>query len=153
MLRQLGPLLLERAVKLADEYGIETNRDYFAARLRRHQGTRELYKSIPCYIGWFFSIILADGTVNPCCDCLRAIGTLKTHRFKDIWFGESYRKYRVEITNLPNSGGGISGCRCHDCGFALHNLAMHRVLHPISSRWVSQEKTYGFEELDRFASG
>jgi MoaA/NifB/PqqE/SkfB family radical SAM enzyme len=146
------PEYLERAVKLADEFGLETNAEFFASRARIYQGTKEVYSEVPCYIGWFFAIILADGTVNPCCECLRAIGTLKTDRFKDVWYGDEYRRFRRENTNLPFSKKEIPGCRCHDCGFALHNMAMHKVLHPFSSRKLSQ-KTYGFEDLSRFFSG
>lgn len=143
------PKHLERAVKLADEFGLTTNADYFLSRARIYKGTADVYAEVPCYIGWFFSIILADGTVNPCCECLRALGTLKTERFKDIWFGEQYRKFRAENTNLPFSQKEIPGCRCHDCGFALHNLAMHRVLHPVSSRKIKQ-RAYDFTDLKRF---
>jgi MoaA/NifB/PqqE/SkfB family radical SAM enzyme len=146
------PVYLKRAASLAESLGIATNREYFVSRLRGHRGTKEIYATIPCYIGWLFSIILADGTVNPCCECLRAIGTLKTHRFREIWSGKAYRKFRAENTNLPNVDKGIDGCRCHDCGFALQNLAMHRVLHPISSRRINY-KTYGFGELSRFVLG
>ncbi|NOT01007.1 MAG: radical SAM protein [Phycisphaerales bacterium] len=145
------PRCLERAVTLADQYGIQTNAEYFLSRARGYKGTKDVYANVPCYIGWFFSIILADGTVNPCCECLRALGTLKTHRFKEVWFGEAYRRFRAENTMLPFSEKEIPGCRCHDCGFALHNLAMHRVLHPISSRQIKQT-TYGFDDLKRFTS-
>ncbi len=143
------PQHLERAVALAKTLGVETNADYFLSRARIYKGTQDIYSEVPCYIGWFFSIILADGTVNPCCECLRALGTLKTDRFKDVWFGENYRKFRAENTNLPFAKKEIPGCRCHDCGFSLHNLAMHRVLHPISGRRVEQD-AYGFEDLKQF---
>ncbi len=143
------PQCLDRAVKLADEFGIATNADYFLSRARIYKGTQDVYSEVPCYIGWFFSIILADGTVNPCCECLRALGTLKMDRFKDIWYGEKYRKFRVENTNLPFAEKEIPGCRCHDCGFSLHNLAMHRVLHPVRGRRIEQD-AYGFEDLKQF---
>jgi MoaA/NifB/PqqE/SkfB family radical SAM enzyme len=146
------PDYLQRAVDLADGLGIQTNAEYFLSRARGYKGTKDVYAKVPCYISWFFSIILADGTVNPCCECLRALGTLKTDRFKDIWFGSAYRKFRAENTNLPFSDKEIPGCRCHDCGFALHNLAMHRVLHPVASRGIEQD-SYGFDDLNRFMSG
>lgn len=145
------PDSLQRAVDLAEGLGIQTNAEYFLSRARGYKGTKDVYAKVPCYISWFFSIILADGTVNPCCECLRALGTLKTDRFKDIWFGPAYRKFRAENTNLPLSDKEIPGCRCHDCGFALHNLAMHRVLHPIASRGIEQD-SYGFDDLSRFMS-
>ncbi len=143
------PNHLERAVALAEKHGIETNADFFLSRARIYKGTQDVYDQVPCYIGWFFSIILADGTVNPCCECLRCIGTLKTHRFRDIWFGEQYKKFRKENTNLPFAKEEIPGCRCHDCGFSLHNLAMHRVLHPIASRKI-KDIAYSFEDLKQF---
>lgn len=142
---------LVEAERLGEQLGVITNADFFRARPGEEQRSRSIHSKVPCYIGWFFSIILADGTVNPCCECLRALGTLQTHRFKEIWFGESYRKFRGEISDLPNSDKEVSGCRCYNCSFALHNLSMHKYIHPLSG--VSAGAGYGLADLKRFIFG
>jgi len=143
---------LVEAERLGEQYNVITNADFFRARPGAEQRSKHIHSKTPCYIGWFFSIVLADGTVNPCCECLRALGTLKTHRFKDVWFGESYRKFRGEIKDLPNSQEEVSGCRCYNCSFALHNLSMHRFVHPLSGG-SNGTPGYGLKDLKRFVFG
>lgn len=143
---------LVEAERLGEQLDIITNSDFFRARSADVQRSKDIHSNIPCYIGWYFSIILADGTVNPCCECLRAIGTLKTHRFKDVWFGESYKKFRGEIKDLPNSDQEVSGCRCYNCSFALHNRSMHKAIHPLANLGQSGAG-YGLKDLKRFVFG
>jgi len=141
---------LVQAEQLAAEAGILTNADLFRARPDGVFRSKAIHTKIPCYIGWYFAIILADGTVNPCCECLRAMGTLKTQRFKDIWYGDEYRKFRREIIDLPKVRKEVDACRCYNCSFALHNLSMHRFLHPLSRTGVAH---YGLRDLKKFMFG
>lgn len=143
---------LPEAERLGGQLGVATNAEFFRARPGDQQRSKNIHSETPCYIGWYFSIILADGTVNPCCECLRAIGTLQKERFRDVWFGPSYRQFRGEITDLPNSDKEVSGCRCYNCSFALHNQSMHRVLHPLSAGGETKVG-YGLQELKRFVFG
>ena len=129
--------------------GIVTNADLFRARPGEAQRSRPIHTVIPCYIGWYFAIILADGTVNPCCECLRALGTLQTQRFKEIWFGEAYRSFRRQISDMVKAGREVPGCRCYNCSFAQHNLSLHRFVHPIS-RPAGNGAGYGLRDLKRF---
>ncbi len=144
--------LLPEAERLGEQMGVLTNADFFRTRSGAAQRSKDIHTQVPCYIGWYFSIILADGTVNPCCECLRAIGTLKEQRFKDIWYGESYREFRGEITDLPQSNGEVSGCRCYNCSFASHNLSLHKIAHPLSGG-LNGKATYGLRDLKRFVFG
>lgn len=143
---------LPEAERLAAQLGIATNADFFVSRGGQVQRSKEVHTAVPCYIGWYFSIVLADGTVNPCCECLRAIGTLKTARFMEIWYGDTYRRFRGEISDLPASKGEVSGCRCYNCSFASHNLSLHRIAHPLS-RSANGRATYGFKDLMKFVFG
>ena len=136
---------LPESKRCAESLGISTNTDIYAF------SCDDIHKKIPCYIGWFFSIILADGTVNPCCQCLRSVGSLKTQHFKDIWNSTEYCQLRRQMSNIPKTRGEIKGCRCNNCGFALNNLSMHRFLHPISSR--SLRTSYSLKDLKRFIFG
>ncbi len=143
---------LIEAERIGEQLGVVTNADLFRARPGEEERSRHIHSVIPCYIGWFFSIILADGTVNPCCECLRALGTLQTHSFKDVWYGDAYRRFRAEISDLPEAGAEVSGCRCYNCSFALHNRSMHRFVRPIAARQVGGVG-YGLKDLKRFVFG
>jgi MoaA/NifB/PqqE/SkfB family radical SAM enzyme len=143
---------LAEATRLGAQHGIATNAEIFRAQPVEVQRSRQIHTRVPCYVGWYFALVLADGTVGPCCECLKSIGTLQKQRFRDIWFGEQYRRFRRTITHLPALGKEIEGCRCYNCGLALHNLSMHRVVHPLSG--ISRDiPTYGLRELLRFVSG
>ena len=56
--------------------------------------SRGYYLKHGCPIGFFFSIIKANGDVGLCCS-LKVIDNLKNKSFKDIWFSERYQKARV----------------------------------------------------------
>jgi MoaA/NifB/PqqE/SkfB family radical SAM enzyme len=41
---------------------------------------------VPCYVGWYYTTILGNGSVMPCCQCASPVGHLtKERRFADIW--------------------------------------------------------------------
>jgi len=49
----------------------------------------------PCYIGYIFARILANGNVVPCCRAVMyPMGNINKKSFKDIWFSEEYDKFR-----------------------------------------------------------
>ncbi len=90
---------------------------------------------IPCYAGWAFVRILADGNVNSCLKSHRfPVGNILDQDFSKIWNGSSQRYFREKtvkfeqsdsffslIGNDPNSGMG-----CHkSCDNIGHNMNMH----------------------------
>jgi len=49
----------------------------------------------PCYIGYIFARILANGNIVPCCRAVMySMGNINKKSFKDIWFSEEYDKFR-----------------------------------------------------------
>ena len=52
-------------------------------------------QNMPCYYGWLFSVIDADGNLYPCCFQDRrpssAIGNIKKDNFRKLWYSEKYR--------------------------------------------------------------
>jgi MoaA/NifB/PqqE/SkfB family radical SAM enzyme len=145
---ELEDRILPEAETLAERHGVLTNIELFRARSSDAKRSKEIHSKIPCYIGWYFAIILADGTVNPCCECLRMLGSLKQNSFREIWFSEAYRKFRGEIKDLPNQTEEVSGCRCYNCSFSLHNRSMHRFVHPFSRE--NGGAGYGVKDLLKF---
>ncbi|MFC1514914.1 radical SAM protein [Candidatus Omnitrophota bacterium] len=53
-----------------------------------------------CPVGWFFSLILAEGEVSMCCH-LRVVDYLRGGRyFKEVWNSESYNRFRIQAKFL-----------------------------------------------------
>jgi len=49
----------------------------------------------PCYIGYIFARILANGDVVPCCrSVIYPMGNINKNSFKGMWFSEEYDKFR-----------------------------------------------------------
>jgi len=112
----------------------------------RHQAAgplspREIYAKIPCYIGWLFSLVTADGTVLPCCHCYSSMGNIRDGSFGRIWRSPSYRDFREQTIRLPQSGGLVSQCRCDACTFTKYNLSLYNYLHPF--------RRFSFSEAQR----
>jgi MoaA/NifB/PqqE/SkfB family radical SAM enzyme len=89
---------------------------------------------IPCYIGWLYTRIMADGRVVPCCKGHRLpMGNINKNRFVEIWNSPRYEKFRYNGKTLEksapyfsvmgNDGAGQSGCL--NCDNIMHNTAMH----------------------------
>lgn len=59
---------------------------------------------MPCYYGWLFSVIDADGNVYPCCfqnrDPSSAIGNIKKVDFNALWLSEKYQHFRKQSKNI-----------------------------------------------------
>jgi MoaA/NifB/PqqE/SkfB family radical SAM enzyme len=55
-----------------------------------------------CPIGFFFSIIKANGDVGLCC-ALKVIDSLKNRSFKDIWFSQEYKAARTAAKYLRSN--------------------------------------------------
>jgi len=56
---------------------------------------------LPCYAGWVFSRILADGGVAPCCRGVKKImGNIKKRTFGKIWHSNKYNEFRNKAKNL-----------------------------------------------------
>lgn len=91
--------------------------------------------TIPCYAGWAFTRILADGNVNPCLKSHRfPVGNIINQDFRKIWNGSLQQYFREKtcrfekkdpffslIGNDPNSNMG-----CYkSCDNIGHNMDMH----------------------------
>jgi len=53
-----------------------------------------LYDRQPCYAGWYFSRVLMDGSVTPCCQCVGGItlGNIHERSFAKIWRSAECRR-------------------------------------------------------------
>ena len=90
---------------------------------------------VPCYSGWGFVRILADGNVNSCLKSHRfPVGNILNQDFKDIWNGSLQRCFRKKtiqadkdrsfFSMIGNDPDSKMGCykSCDNIG---HNMDMH----------------------------
>jgi MoaA/NifB/PqqE/SkfB family radical SAM enzyme len=105
---------------------------------------------IPCYIGWLYTRVMADGKVAPCCKGHRLpMGDLNKSRFKEIWYSPRYMQFRHNSITLKKSapyflvmGSDSSGqSGCYNCDNIMHNLVMHEKFLSYSNyyKWVKFE--------------
>ncbi|MBU0759262.1 MAG: radical SAM protein [Candidatus Omnitrophica bacterium] len=111
--------------------------EFFNGFLRRVSKTDEDFKKgeydkndidrIPCYVGWIFTRILADGSVVPCCRGVKKVmGNINEKSFKDIWYSEIYDEFRGKAKYLHKDDGYFRGIGCvKECDNLMHNEAMH----------------------------
>ncbi|MFA5146524.1 MAG: radical SAM protein [Candidatus Omnitrophota bacterium] len=91
----------------------------------RGEYDRKILENTPCYAGWLFTRIMADGNVIGCLKAHRIpVGNLHKERFPDIWNGQRQAYFRMKtksarkedpafalIGNDPNSAiGCFRGC-------------------------------------------
>ncbi len=86
--------------------------------------------TIPCYIGWLFCRIMADGQVAPCCRGVNIpMGTLHKNSFTEIWFSDTYNQFRAFSKNIHQNRSYFEKVGCgKTCDNHMHNLDMHRRL-------------------------
>lgn len=96
---------------------------------------RGILDSIPCYVGWLFARVLADGNVNSCLKSHRMpVGNIYNQDFDVIWNGDKQREFRRAgltpekesdlFSLIGNDPGKKIGCykSCDDLG---RNIFMH----------------------------
>jgi len=130
---------LTRALELAEVLRIRTNlAEYIATRRFVRDGipdTADLYRRIPCYIGWIYSEFRLDGTMRPCEYSEIVMGKAGQDSVKEMWHSQAYRQFRQEGRRLPLLGGKVTGCNCRKCTMAKFNLNIHSLLRLKSLRY------------------
>ena len=94
---------------------------------------RKALRKMPCYMGWQYTRIMADGRVIPCCKGHRLpMGNINRKGFNEVWDSSSYRKFRYNgkvlskedpyfavMSDDPRKKG------CSNCDNVMHNRVMH----------------------------
>jgi len=86
---------------------------------------------IPCYAGWIFARVLADGSIAPCCRGVKKImGNINEKSFKDIWFSRNYNEFRAKAKYLPKENPYFRNIGClKECDNLIHNEQIHEKLY------------------------
>jgi radical SAM protein with 4Fe4S-binding SPASM domain len=114
--------------------GIRHNIDNFQRVFRTQLDTSELYRRIPCYIGWLSVEVGPDGEIYPCCRCYEPLGNINEQSFQEIWNGQGYSRFRKEAVHRHTSRKLVRGCGCNSCVHHTANLRVYRYLHPFKGR-------------------
>jgi MoaA/NifB/PqqE/SkfB family radical SAM enzyme len=118
--------------RLATDLGVETNVATFAATTPTYlQENLRGPAVVPCYVGWYFTNVLANGSIMPCCQCSRPIDRVADgRRFAEIWASDDYNQLRNAARNLPVMNDRLRGCECDRCMLRARNITIHNILHP-----------------------
>jgi MoaA/NifB/PqqE/SkfB family radical SAM enzyme len=124
------PAARERAAAL----GVQSNLGTFAASTPPYMPSKMVGPTVvPCYVGWYYTVILGNGSVMPCCQCASPVGRLtKESRFADIWASSEYAEFRTAAKSLPEKSDRLMTCECDNCALRPRNLAIHNLLHPLN---------------------
>jgi radical SAM superfamily enzyme YgiQ (UPF0313 family)/wyosine [tRNA(Phe)-imidazoG37] synthetase (radical SAM superfamily) len=104
---------------------------------------REVIDSMPCYIGWLFTRIMADGNVNACLKAHRIpVGNIYKDNFLNIWNGALQREFRRKtlvckkegpfFSMIGNDPAAAQGCY-KSCDDMNRNMYMHKRMHALSA--------------------
>ncbi|MFA6358252.1 MAG: radical SAM protein [Candidatus Omnitrophota bacterium] len=109
--------------------------DGFVLRLKEESSSvgnydYEMISKMPCYAGWSFTRVLADGGIAPCCRGVnKLMGNINTQDFKDIWFSQQYCEFRSKARYLPKNDPYFTEIGCLKmCDNLMHNKEIHRRL-------------------------
>jgi MoaA/NifB/PqqE/SkfB family radical SAM enzyme len=125
---------LPEARALARELGVTTNLDTFRAIVPTYMDATITGPAVvPCYVGWYFTVVLGNGSVLPCCQCSKPIDRVTPkQRFADIWASPKYAAFRTAARKLPDKSEALSSCECGSCMLRPRNISIHNMLHPLN---------------------
>jgi MoaA/NifB/PqqE/SkfB family radical SAM enzyme len=127
--RQL-PAFLQRAKSYGIDLKVEPPiGDITADPGLYHKKTKTIYSKIPCYIGWYFALITAEGSVSPCCQCMQQMGNLKHQCFREVWYSQRYSAFREKMKRLSERKDDPPNCSCDECSFDKINTSIYNRLH------------------------
>jgi len=109
--------------------------DTFMSRLKENESEKgnydkQIINETPCYAGWTFTRILADGGVSPCCRGVeKTMGNINNDNFKKIWFSQKYNEFRTKAKYLSKADYYFEDIGCIKmCDNLMHNEKMHKVI-------------------------
>ena len=126
---------LKRGIKIIGTYnrksrihkiGID-NINRFIAKVKSEKADDGKYDlgviNKPCYIGYIFARILANGDIVPCCRAVMyPMGNINKRSFKDIWFSEEYDKFRERALHESKLNPYFKKIGCYmTCDNIVHN--------------------------------
>jgi Predicted Fe-S oxidoreductases len=120
--------VLTEAVKFAKENSINLALEWSEWTGAQKAHTEE---NMPCYFGWLFSVVDADGNLYPCCfqnhSQASAIGNIKQASFQTLWQSEKYQHFRRQSKNIVDRRE--MGYLCNQPSCYFNNKQVNDILH------------------------
>lgn len=135
---------LPAASDAAEAAGITTNLGTFGATIPTYLDTALTGPPVvPCYVGWYFTVVLGNGSVMPCCQCSQSIDRITPEKgFAEIWGSDKYKQFRTAARSLPAKNDALSSCECDRCMLRPRNISIHNMLHPWARIEGGDEEQY-----------
>jgi MoaA/NifB/PqqE/SkfB family radical SAM enzyme len=114
------------------------NLDGFENRLKDVQEDtlydKSIIDSLPCYMGWHFTRVTADGIVAPCCRGVDyPMGNLHEHSFEEIWRGKPFQEFRQMSLLEKKDHSYFKKMNCYQmCDNLMHNQQIQERLECLS---------------------
>ena len=125
----------------------------FEARLEDVQDgleyDRKAIDELPCYMGWHFARITANGQVSPCCRGVDyPMGFLKDSRFREIWTSQKYLEFRRHSLFDKKDIPYFQKMNCYQmCDNLMHNRQIEDRLSSLTSQQRESLQSYQSEVL------
>ena len=129
----LEPLARRAPWRLPRLLGADAIRARLAALAAGRPGDSDLVHRLPCFAGWTYARVMADGRVVPCLKAHRLpSGNIHEQSFASIWDGARQRTFRRHARSLRKDApffadignGDGDGCGCErGCDNLADNLA------------------------------
>jgi cyclic pyranopterin phosphate synthase len=92
-------------------------------------------KELPCYAGWVYSRILANGEINFCLKSKSSVGNIHEKSFKEIWFSEKMNNIRKKFRNDKEKDEFFSKTGCFKtCDNIAQNQETENMLKSLNRR-------------------
>lgn len=129
---------LTKALEIARQHNITVDMEW--SEWTGAQKT-PLEQNMPCYYGWLFSVVDADGNVYPCCFQNRnpasAIGNIHQDDFKTLWVSAKYSYFREQFRNIDERRQMGYLCNQPSCFFnnkQIYEILREPYLYPITKK-------------------
>ncbi|MBE0428986.1 MAG: radical SAM protein [Thermoleophilia bacterium] len=119
------------AAQVAESHGIAQNIESFRqlVKLRADGGI-----PAPCFAGWLFPFVLANGDITYCCVSREVLGNLAESSFEQIWYSKEKSRLNDIALNIHRTQTPVPRSRCRGCEMALSNMRIYRRLWPLWGR-------------------
>jgi len=103
-------------------------KERLASRTSTGNYDKERIDKIPCYVGWFFTRLLADGEIIPCCRGVDyPLGNIMLQSFSDIWYSRAYNGFRSRAKLFKKNHPYFRKMNCYkECDNLMHNEQVHK---------------------------
>jgi hypothetical protein len=91
--------------------------------VRPQHFTRDLYRRIGCFMGWYYTRITIAGEVHFCCRDKLVDSMTSDHGLHDIWVSAKYRSMRrIARAMRFDRGRGFLDSKCFQCPNFAQNM-------------------------------